>query len=441
MLNPNIPAQLSGLVATAQPQGHIALHWQPDSSRKTITYNVYRSNSPFLTAEAGERLNIYPIRQPRYEDLPAVDGHYYYRLEAVSEDGLRGEASAQVSAESDRTKPTARAIWVDANSSLTVAAHSSEPRVNALSTVADAAVLGEETVQITLELDEPVPSLPYLALLAKGKTPLGVTLTPVPTSQSKDGSTAFVGELTIPADYHSGQAQWVFSARDRVGNRGTHVATGQDVITIDTTGPQPKAVTFYTAKIIQNKAEHPAVIRFAVELDEALADPPTFALRGVAGETLPITSLAQQSSTRWLASVTLPADLGRDHPAYLHVIYEAVDTLGNRHRGRLHPAEIEVYQTALPALSAPAQLTAMSAPDGHIALQWSAVDNAAGYEVFRRGINEDAFESIARVVRDDSTTSQAQGAPEVVHYTDEAADKDGMCMPLPVCVVYRLKML
>ncbi|MGF1686852.1 fibronectin type III domain-containing protein [Photobacterium japonica] len=391
VLDPNIPPQPTGVVATAHPKGRIALQWQPYSGRKTVTYNLYRSAQPFTDADTAEKLNTYPITQSVFDDVPPLDGHYYYRVEPVSMDGRQGELSSQVVAVSDRTLPMAQAVLFEPVRDL--------PKLYDGMSTPDLTppLLGPGRVKVTLLLNEPVATIPYLAIQAEGKSPLGVVLSPVDTIDADE----FVGELVIPEGYHAGdavgEANVLFSARDQVGNRGTDVAPESAHVQIDTAGPVVKDVEFYTTNPIKNDPDQPAVLRFAVEMNEPLGIPPVFALQRAKGDALPVTSLAQQSATRWLASYTLPPSLGYEKVDVLRLTYQATDTLGNTQSGYLQPAEIEVYQGELPALAIPTIVSATSQAKGQVALGWQPVEQAAGYAIYRRGINDEAMTRIAEV--------------------------------------------
>jgi methionine-rich copper-binding protein CopC len=87
-LDTTIPNAPISLTAQAMEGGLIRLSWQRPLDESITGYNVYRSASAFASASEGTRLNTNVITGTSFDDLPAQDGVYYYRISAVKQEFL-----------------------------------------------------------------------------------------------------------------------------------------------------------------------------------------------------------------------------------------------------------------------------------------------------------------------------------------------------------------
>ena len=64
--------------------------------------------------------------------------------------------------------------------------------------------------------------------------------------------------------------------------------------------------------------------------------------------------------------------------------YQGVDDLSNINNQILCPNLFQVYQGDLPPLEPPEGLTGQSLPGGNIRLSWNEVEQAVGYQLYRK---------------------------------------------------------
>ena len=110
-------------------------------------------------------------------------------------------------------------------------------------------------------------------------------------------------------------------------------------------------------------------------------------------EVTPQTGEAQA----WQGSFTLPADAGLGADETLAFVYTGQDDLGNVSNEILVPNRFQVYQGDLPPLTPPEGLKGDSLPGGQIKLTWNAVQNAAGYQLYRQAPNESELAEYAHL--------------------------------------------
>jgi fibronectin type 3 domain-containing protein len=395
-LDTAIPEAPTGLTAVSEEGGKIRLSWRAADTEDLSGYHLYRSTAAFSEPSQAGRLTETPVASAAYLDLPDTDGAYHYRAAAVSRAGSRGALSRPARAVSDSTRPFARSVTYAPSGA-------QDPETGAMA---------PGRVEVFLEVSEPLFALPFLSITPEGGTPIPVSLT-------RTDGTNYAGAFAIEPETLSGTAWAVFSARDRAGNRGTRVHEGRS-IRIDTRAPEVIRLSVFPAPPINNDEQ--TTVTAVLGLDEALpagaAPDVGFRLSGADSSALPVdvireTTGAQEDAQAWQAEFTLPAQAGLEGPEILSFTYSATDHLGNT--GSVINAEnaFQVYQGALPPLASPAGLSGTALPGGDILLQWEAVEDAAGYRLYRRGPGDEQFvpcgEPAAANVQSVTDTPEADG--------------------------------
>ena len=142
----------------------------------------------------------------------------------------------------------------------------------------------------------------------------------------------------------------MFSARDKVGNRGTEVDSGA-VILIDTDGPAVMQMLVSPVSPIKTDQVNPTTVTVDFSLNEApkFGTVPQFSYRlSGAGRTVqPITDLVQTSELSWRTSFVLPTDAGLTDPENLSLVFTSVDDLDNAGNRILVDNRFQVYQGEL----------------------------------------------------------------------------------------------
>jgi hypothetical protein len=99
VLDTDLPAQVTGGIATPNGSSRIDLSWTPNTEPDLHHYNVYRGNSPGFTVVPGVDA---PLAQPTassYSDTGLEESTaYYYRISAVDTVGNMGPLSDEFSA-------------------------------------------------------------------------------------------------------------------------------------------------------------------------------------------------------------------------------------------------------------------------------------------------------------------------------------------------------
>ena len=104
---PSPPASLS---AETREGGIIRLSWPASAGDNIAGYNLYRAAQSFTNTASATRVNTNRITSTTYNDMPATDGLWYYRVAAVNQAQNQSELSQEVSAKSDSTGPRAVSI-------------------------------------------------------------------------------------------------------------------------------------------------------------------------------------------------------------------------------------------------------------------------------------------------------------------------------------------
>ena len=368
----SIPDAPTGLSATARKGGDIKLVWNQSLDSKVVGYEVYRATSVFteITAVGVEKANNLRITGTSYVDLPiAGDGTYYYRVIAVNDLETFSAPSASIDVITDGTAPKATLIDYTPQGPYDVTSGRMGP--------------GQVLVNVTV--NEPLLTTPFLSINPVGGVPLSVSLTRI-------SDTEYRGSFTITETTPTALAYAVFSARDKVGNRGNLVEQGSE-IKIDTDGPKITALNLSPGEPVKNDAVTPVTINFSLILDEPFRDATSFNLKyqlDGTSRTIPFISeelsgsLVQTDTKNWNGSILLPADAGTE-AENLSFIYQGVDDLGNVSATIVSDNSFQIYQgNNLPPLDVPIEFSAIAQPGGKITLSWKAVEGAAEYQVYRK---------------------------------------------------------
>ncbi|UCF90367.1 MAG: carboxypeptidase regulatory-like domain-containing protein, partial [Desulfobacterales bacterium] len=157
---------------------------------------------------------------------------------------------------------------------------------------------------------------------------------------------------------------------------------------------------------IQNDEQDPVAVTVTIGLHEKLKSGRlpqlSYLLSGegrapVVVDTLTELSPESGDAATWQAEFTLAADAGRAQPETLRFIYQGIDHLDNVGTEIAADNLFQVYQGGLPPLEAPRNLAGQSLAGGRIRLTWSAVPEAAGYQLFRRAPDESALSAYERL--------------------------------------------
>ena len=388
-LDTTIPESPTGLQASAGEQGVVSLSWLNTNDKRVVGYDVYRSSAAFTEISQAVKINSSLLKSARYSDMPAADGEYFYRVVARNSLNTASVPSAQVSAVADNTAPHIVAIDY-APAGLT------DPTSGAFAA---------GNVGITVHLNEPLLTKPFLSFSTSGGLPMLVNLI-------QDDDVTYHGSIAITQYTKSGTAYAVFSARDMVGNRGTEVLAGGSFL-IDTTGPRVTKLAVVPGSPIKNDAASPATVTAEITLNEAVKvgtfPDLSYQLSGAGRLATPITLIAI-SDTLWRGDFVLPSDAGAAEVETLSFAYSGSDELNNLDTTIDGNNSFQVYQGNLPPLAAPASLKATVKPGGQIHLSWNAVAQAVGYQVYRQGPGEVSATPLQRLtatVMDDYVTDGA----------------------------------
>ncbi len=363
-LDKTIPDAPRNVVAQSVTGGEVKIYWSAPSNNQVLTYNVYRSISAFSSTGQATRVNQNPLTTTTFYDLPENDGTYYYRVEAINQARIAGPLSEQVVGKSDRTPPKASLSFESTGTVI-------------------GGVYGPGIVTVTLIASEELLTTPFLSITPKQGTPMTIQLT-------KRSSTTYKGDFTLHGSVQSGTAYAVFSGYDVVGNRGTQLTAGSTIV-IDTQGPVIEALTMTPSAPLENNATTPLPVHVRITLDE----PPlqgtkptlqfTLSKKGTTQYDTGILTEVGSNRTQWEVTFTLPADAGLPDPENLKFNFNAKDAFENI-GNRLNVLNTyQVFQGNLPPLPVPTGLTAKAKPGGKVELTWNAVEDAAGYQLYRKG--------------------------------------------------------
>lgn len=378
-LDDSIPAAPQGLSATAQAAGKIKLIWNRVLDVKVAGYNLYRSAVTFNAITEAVKINtaLIPVATTAYDDLPTVDGTYFYRVVAVNNLATPSAASNIISAVSDNALPKATEIvYVPSGKTDPVTGRIAAGRVD-----------------VTVRVTEALSALPFLSIAPQGGTPIPVDLV-------KQSDTVYTGFFNIAPGTPSGVAYAVFSARDMVGNRGTDIVTGSS-IKIDAQGPNLVGITLTPAAPIKNDALAPATIAATFTLNEAMkpgiAPQISYTLSGSPAVSQPVTGLTEVNPLTWTANFTLPATAAQTALERMAFSYSGSDDLDNVSTIVMADNSFQLYQGGLPALNAPLNFSAVAQAGGKVRLNWGAVNQAVAYQIYRQAPGEVGLTPFLRV--------------------------------------------
>ncbi len=369
----SIPAAPEGLQAQALEGGVIRLDWSAPGTSGISGYHVYRANQPFIDIADAVRINTSLLTESNFDDLPTPDGDYYYRAVSVNEAGSASPTSVQAQATADSMPPKALAVTF-----IPGGAH--DPVTG---------VVGVGTLDIRVEVDEPLLTDPFVSLAPVSGAPISIPMTVV-SGQIYHGSAEIL--QTTP----SGTALVVFSARDPVGNRGSEIVSGGS-LDIDTDGPLATGVTLTPGDPVNNDPLFPSSLQIAFGLNEPPKPGTAPAMQwqlSQAGRVSQPLTLVDDGSGVWSGSLTLPADAGETDPETLSFQLQVVDALDNPAAQTL-PSR-QVYQGGLPPLGIPEGLAANARPAGRVALSWNSVTDAVDYQLYRGDGDSGALVLLAR---------------------------------------------
>jgi len=378
-LDNSIPDAPQGLNASAQPAGKIRLSWNRSLDAKVTGYNLYRSAITFNTVAEAVKINtaLIPTATVLYDNLPATDGTYFYRIVAVNSLGTLSAPSNIISAVSDNTLPKATSI-------VYVPSGKTDPATGRIAA---------GRVDVTVNVSEALSALPFLSIAPQAGTPIAVDL-------AKQSDTVYTGFFNIAPGTPSGVAYAVFSARDIVGNRGTDVTTGLS-INIDAQGPSLTGIALTPATPIKNDAAAPVSIAATFTLNEAidpLASPQiTYTLSGSSTVARIVNGLTKTAPLTWTGSFTLPADAGQNAVENLAFNYSGSDDLDNISTTVTAGNSFQIYQGTLPPLAAPLNFAATVQAGGKVHLSWTAVDLSVAYQIYRQAPGETGLTAFQRV--------------------------------------------
>ena len=371
----SVPEAPTNLTASPREGGVVRLTWNPVAGNDITGYDLYRSTVTFDDIATASKVNNTLLTTTQYDDLPPVEGLVYYRVAAVNEAGTSGTPSNLATVTVDNTPPEAQMITYDPQGNF-------DPNTGRYA---------QGRVDVIVIVSEPLLTTPFLSLATSGGAPITAVL-------NKVTDTEYQGYFEITEYAGTGTAFAVFSARDKAGNRGTYIDSG-NTLEIDTQGPSVTRIDLAPGHPIANSQTNPTLVNVDITLDEAIGPSEVaqlFVQPSFSGSApLPI-SLSEASDTVWSGSFTLPADAGLAEPELLLFTYEGVDDLGNMSTTIFDSHHIQVYQEALPPLEVPANVEVVSLPGGHARITWIAVDEAADYELFRQAPGETELTVLAR---------------------------------------------
>jgi hypothetical protein len=378
-LDNSIPVAPQGLNAAAQPAGKIRLSWNRALDAKVTGYNLYRSTLAFNATAEAVKINstVIPVATVLYDDLPATDGTYFYRIVAVNSLGTPSAPSNIISAVSDNTLPKATSI-------VYVPSGKTDPATGRIAA---------GRVDVTVNVSEALSSLPFLSIAPQGGMPITVDLV-------KQSDTVYTGYFIIAPGTTTGVAYAVFSARDMVGNRGTQIDTGLS-INIDAQGPNLIGIALNPASPLKNDAAAPASIVATFTLNEAMksgvAPQISYVLSGSPTVSQTVTGLTLTSPMVWTGNITLPASAGQNAVENLSFNYSGSDDLDNVSTTITAANSFQVYQGSLPPLAVPQNFAAVAQPGGKVHLGWTAVDQSIAYQIYRQAPGEASLTPYQRV--------------------------------------------
>ena len=374
-LDLSVPTAPSNPVGASQAGGKIRLTWVRSTDPNATSTTIYRGTGPFDTAGAAIKAATVSAATTAYDDLPAQDGVYYYRLASVNSLGTPSELTSQVQAVSDSKAPRASIAYTPLGK-----VDSATGRI------------GQGKVNVAMTVTEALQSLPYFAVVPNGGAPITVDLV-------KQDDTHYNGSFTIDAATGSGTANVLFSARDAIGNRGTDIDAGA-TLKIDTEGPAVTGIAITPAAPIKNDTARTITATFTLSKAMKPGETPqlTYLLSGPVRGPAALTGITQVNAITWRGNFALPPDAGAGTPETFSFAFRGIDDLDNVST-KIATADnrFQVYQGNLPPFATPLGLKAEAKPGGKVRLTWQAVDQASAYQLYRQGPGDTGLAAAQRV--------------------------------------------
>ena len=372
----SLPTAPFGTAAEAREAGQVRVSWSQPSDSAIKGYNVYRATQAFSAITEAEKLNTEIIIGGVYDDLPSSDGTYYYRVVSVNAVNSISDLSNQAVTTIDSTPPRALAIDYTPTGNVDEATGRIAPG----------------RVDVSVIVSEALLTTPFLSITPNAGIPISIQL-------SRITDTEYQGSFDIKTSTPSGVAYAVFSARDKVGNRGTEIDAGASLL-IDASGPTVTDVVVSPSDPIQNDINNPVTLTIDLSLDQAVkpGTQPTISYRlSAAGRVEePVTVLTPIDPITWQVQIILPADAGLNEVETLTLLHSAVDDLDNLSTRIDASNRFQIYQGDLPPLAVPFALIGKALPGGQVELSWRAVEGANDYQVYRQAPGETVLTSYQR---------------------------------------------
>lgn len=376
------PAAPINLAARSLAGGSIQFTWQAGALGAPVGYNLYEVPASFisLAAPGVKKTNSTLISSLFKEYIPSDDSTRTYVVTAVDGAGNESPASNTMTIASDRTAPTA------------IAASFS----NATGVTPSDNVFGSGTVNIALTVSEALSEPPFFSLQPNNASPNVVALLKV-------DDTHYAGSVAIDATSPTGPTVWKFSGKDVVANRGNGQGTGP---IFDVKGPvatitMPEALLKTTA----------GAATVSLLFDESSTTVPSLILKSSDGSTVQVVGLATTDSGLHWSGTLDPTALAEGTAQFL--IAGATDRFDNIGMTVKGGASILLYKNLPPSAAVPTDLAARSGKGGSIALTWTKVADAQGYNLYRR----ESAEALPTLVT-------AIASAQTVNYVD-TPDADG----------------
>jgi len=358
VLDSSVPGAPVGVAASPRADGQIRLSWFKPANAEVKYYQIFRSETSGVTTN---NLLMDKVYTTVAYDQTTNNATYYYRVRAVSISGVEGSMSSEVDATSDDDPPMLEEIQF----STTGNANALENRY------------APGTVTMTLKVSEELSADPFFTV-----KPLNGS--PSPIDLNRKTATEYYGTYTINPSTPSGEAAFVFSARDKVGNWGTDVNSNIHFV-VDTAGPVVDNLSIMPVAPIQNNSTSPVPVYVQLAFDAS--DLPVDGTLSLSNSFTQIDvedkidlSPAAGLENTWEGIYTLPADAGTNTENIVFH-YQAEDDLGNAGTTINGESSFQIYQGTLPPLAVPQNLVATALPGGDIQLDWSVVEGASGYVV------------------------------------------------------------
>ena len=376
---PDAPRGFNGLT---RAQGDIRLSWQAVEGN-LAGYHIYRSTSAFSSIHDDNvvRLTNSPVKSTSSQDL-TDDGIYFYAVSAITRAGTESAISELISIEVDTTGPLVEELQLDSNG-----------------LVAEGERYGMGTVDVQVRFSEALRNPPFFAFSFEG--------TGIPVSLSKDfrDDRLYTGSFNITENTPSGVGLLTYQTFDIKGNTASEKSGEAFEILVDTQGPEITELMVNPLHPIANDGTTRVEVQVQLndDINQSFKPVLTPEIDGEAlvelSEGIPLAkdSRSTPGAEIWKGSFDLPASAGQDNTQYLSFEWQARDDLENTAR-RVHGnPRFQVYQGELPALASPIGLQAEPRPDAEVYLEWDAVDEASGYQIYRKAKDASEFSMVAEV--------------------------------------------